>query len=373
MPKINNITKKNTLYEWLDILNNTIDESNISITDISIENDKLTFTRVNDTITNITIPNTGVTSINGERGDVILDEYVTSITISNNVLTFYKKDGTSNSISTYTLPAATNSTLGGVKIGSNITNSSGTISLTKNNVVSALGYTPPQKDTTYNVFTGATSTQNGTTGLVPQPAKGKQNKPLRGDGTWADYLDCYAKGIYTSDTDKMTFEELKNSISGYLPLTGGTMTGTITQNQGSAKPVLRNSTGGEVWLFPSTDSTYLGGFILRSKESNGTTHDLLGRYNGQLTWNGKNIVRSINGINADTNGNINININSLSSSTVFIANQSAQIYLPAGGTWRVLYMNWGSDWGIPSVVNLAGGSAVPMAYDRTVVFAVKIA
>ena len=47
----------------------------------------------------------------------------------------------------YTLPAATSSTLGGVKVGSNITNSSGTISLTKANVTAALGYTPPTSDT----------------------------------------------------------------------------------------------------------------------------------------------------------------------------------------------------------------------------------
>lgn len=42
----------------------------------------------------------------------------------------------------YTLPAATSSSLGGVKIGSNITVASGTISLTSGNVTSALGYTP---------------------------------------------------------------------------------------------------------------------------------------------------------------------------------------------------------------------------------------
>ncbi len=42
----------------------------------------------------------------------------------------------------YTLPTATGTVLGGVKIGDNITNSSGKISLTKNNVTSALGYTP---------------------------------------------------------------------------------------------------------------------------------------------------------------------------------------------------------------------------------------
>lgn len=40
------------------------------------------------------------------------------------------------------IPAATSSVLGGVKIGSNITVSSGTISLSKANVTSALGYTP---------------------------------------------------------------------------------------------------------------------------------------------------------------------------------------------------------------------------------------
>lgn len=51
--------------------------------------------------------------------------------------------------SNYTLPTASSSTLGGVKIGSNISVSDGTISITKSNVTSALGYTPPVSDTTY--------------------------------------------------------------------------------------------------------------------------------------------------------------------------------------------------------------------------------
>lgn len=42
----------------------------------------------------------------------------------------------------YSLPTATASVLGGVKIGSNISVSSGTISLTSANVISALGFTP---------------------------------------------------------------------------------------------------------------------------------------------------------------------------------------------------------------------------------------
>lgn len=60
--------------------------------------------------------------------------------------------------SAYTLPNATSSTLGGVKIGSNISVAGGTISITKSNVTSALGYTPPASDTTYG---DATTTSSG--------------------------------------------------------------------------------------------------------------------------------------------------------------------------------------------------------------------
>lgn len=63
--------------------------------------------------------------------------------------------------STYTLPAATGSTLGGVKIGSNITVSSGTISLSKTNVTNALGYTPPTTDTKYTLPNATSSTLGG--------------------------------------------------------------------------------------------------------------------------------------------------------------------------------------------------------------------
>lgn len=64
---------------------------------------------------------------------------------------------------TYTLPAATSSALGGVKVGSNITNSSGTISLTKANVTAALGYTPPTSDTNTTYSAGTGISLSGTT------------------------------------------------------------------------------------------------------------------------------------------------------------------------------------------------------------------
>lgn len=69
--------------------------------------------------------------------------------------------GTRPASSDYTLPAATSSTLGGVKIGSNITVNSGTISITKANVTNALGYTPPMTDTKYTLPTGNASTAGG--------------------------------------------------------------------------------------------------------------------------------------------------------------------------------------------------------------------
>ena len=66
---------------------------------------------------------------------------------------YYKDTNT-----TYTLPAATTSDLGGVKVGSNITVSSGTISLTKSNVTTALGYTPAPSIIAQTTDPGAGST-----------------------------------------------------------------------------------------------------------------------------------------------------------------------------------------------------------------------
>lgn len=73
--------------------------------------------------------------------------------LPNNASKYLNGQGQWTTPSEYTLPQASSTTLGGVKIGSNITVSSGTISLTKSNVVDALGYTPPTTNTTYEVAT----------------------------------------------------------------------------------------------------------------------------------------------------------------------------------------------------------------------------
>jgi hypothetical protein len=58
-----------------------------------------------------------------------------------------KLDGIANNANAYSLPQATEATLGGVTVGRNISVSGGKISLTKSNVTSALGYVPPKTDT----------------------------------------------------------------------------------------------------------------------------------------------------------------------------------------------------------------------------------
>ena len=73
--------------------------------------------------------------------------------LSGNSNEFLNGNGEWSVPSGYTLPTASSSTLGGVKIGENITISSGTISIDKEDVTGALGYTPPTTNTTYSVAT----------------------------------------------------------------------------------------------------------------------------------------------------------------------------------------------------------------------------
>lgn len=59
------------------------------------------------------------------------------------------------------LPVASSSVLGGVKTGSNITNSNGTISVSKTNVTNALGFTPIQiSDTSTEIISATEPTAN---------------------------------------------------------------------------------------------------------------------------------------------------------------------------------------------------------------------
>ena len=190
---------------------------------------------------------------------------------ANGVITISSTDNDTK----YTLPAATSSALGGVKVGSNITNSSGTISLTKANVTSALGYTPPTTNTTYSVvsttadglapkrdgsttkflrgdgtwavppdnnttysnMTAATASAAGKAGLVPAPAAGKQASFLRGDGTWAVPTNTTYSNATTSAaglmsaTDKSKLDGIAAGANAYTHPSYTARTGKPTANQ----------------------------------------------------------------------------------------------------------------------------------------------
>lgn len=86
-----------------------------------------------------------------------------------------KLDGIAAQVNKYVLPTATAEIIGGVKVGANISYSNGTISLSKANVTSALGYTPPTADTKVTINNTLTSTST-TEALAA--AQGKALKDL---------------------------------------------------------------------------------------------------------------------------------------------------------------------------------------------------
>ena len=106
------------------------------------------------------------------------------------------------SVSGYTLPTATASVLGGVKTGSNITNSGGTISITQANVTAALGYTPPTANTWRGVQDNLTST------ATDQSLSANQGKVLKG------LVDGKAASSHTHDDRYYTESEMNTKLNG---------------------------------------------------------------------------------------------------------------------------------------------------------------
>lgn len=172
-----------------------------------------------------------------------------------------KLDGIASGANKYSLPAATTSALGGVIVGSNITVSSGTISLTKSNVTTALGYTPPTTNTTYSVVSTTAD------GLCPKRG-GTTTKFLRDDGTWATPPDTNttysaattsAAGLMSA-ADKTKLDGIATGANNYtytLPTASSTLggvktTSTVTSTSGlTACPIISG-----VVYYKDTNTTY---------------------------------------------------------------------------------------------------------------------
>lgn len=108
----------------------------------------------------------------------------------------------------------------------------------------------------------------------------------------------------------------------YLPLTGGTMSGSIVTSAGyfarrnvnNGGLVLDSGTttnsssidGARLSLIGVNNATNPGSATLTAVHSVGQTKSLHLNPNGSLTWDSKQIVRSVNGINATSDGNVHI-------------------------------------------------------------------
>ena len=114
--------------------------------------------------------------------------------------------------------------------------------------------------------------------------------------------------------------ELKNVKDNYLPLAGGTVTGDVAINGVLTVPngVIRtNDTSKVMTIICTADDKSGAKLLLGGKDAtdnagefvitatNGTnTFNFWGLPNGKLSWGNKNIVRSVNSVNADDNGNV---------------------------------------------------------------------
>lgn len=136
---------------------------------------------------------------------------------------------TGTTADTFSLSAATSSTIGGVKIGNNISITSGTISLTKGNVVNALGYTPPTADTnthyTTGLIVGNSSSSTGNTAVTTNGVflNLKDDNHIRNShkivGGGGTTVTSDSGGTITiSSTDKKVYQEVDTTTIGSTPL-----------------------------------------------------------------------------------------------------------------------------------------------------------
>lgn len=140
-------TVNNKLYRWSGSAMVDISAKDVGTTDLAFTSPATLKWSENGTAKTATIP-AATTSASG---------LMTAAQVT-------KLNGIAAGANAYTLPTASSTVLGGIKVGSNLTIASGVLSA--------------------KTMTAATASAAGAAGYVPAPAAGAQAKFLRGDGTW---------------------------------------------------------------------------------------------------------------------------------------------------------------------------------------------
>ena len=120
--------------------------------------------------------------IPGSNTDTTYDEATTSDAGLMSAADKTKLDGIDAGANAYTHPSHTAKSSGLYKVTVDNQGHVSAATAVQKSDITGLGI--PGSDTTYSAFTGASDSTDGTTGLVPAPSSGDEEKYLKGDGTW---------------------------------------------------------------------------------------------------------------------------------------------------------------------------------------------
>lgn len=196
------------------------------------------------------------------------------------------------------------------------TEQDGAIDTLKQNVSDNLQTAKQYTDTKLANYTTKTENSN-TLEQAKQYSNSKANSTLEQSKQYAD----------TKTTN--TLEQANNYANQkFLPLTGGTVGDTYSDAEdGTGIFTLNKVNGGALFLFDADHFDAKGGVIVRAyiDRAKQLYRDLQIKSDGVFTWNGLNVVRSVNGINADESGNVSGIVTTATAQTI-----SAQHNFSAG-------------------------------------------
>lgn len=220
--------------------------------------DKITV-NTNGTSSTITIDNVAnaTKATQDSAGQQIDKTYIKDLSVDGTTITFKRGDNTTQSITTQDTDTMYDVFTGAsASVGGSTGLVPAPVAGDQNKFLRADGTWVVATDTKYSVFTGATGSTGGTTGLVPASSAGDQNKFLRADGTWVVPTDTkYTAGAgITLSGNQFTNSGVRSTVAGasknqIVVNTGGT-SNTITidnvANATNATKATQDSAGQQI-------------------------------------------------------------------------------------------------------------------------------